>query len=69
LDQCRASLCANGEVQAKVEQNTAQFRAAAGNKLHGHGPAMPVPVGCGDAQETAPCVLIPITRNRQDFDR
>ena len=68
LDQCRARLRTGGEVQAEVEQNPAQFRAVAGNKLHRHGPAMPVPIGCGDTQETPPRVLIPITGNRQNLD-
>src|SRR5215510_46623 len=68
LDQCRARLCTGGEVQAEVEENAAQFRAVASNKLHGHGPAMPVPIGCGDTQETPPRVLILITRNRQNLD-
>src|SRR5262249_2737285 len=68
MDQCRACLCTCGEVQAEVEQNPAQFRAVAGDELHRHGPAMPVPIGSGDTQETPPRVLIPITRNRQNLD-
>jgi hypothetical protein len=68
LEQCQAGLGADGELQAKVEENTAQLRAVASYQLHGHGPSMPVLIGCGDAKETPPCMLIPITRNRQDFD-
>ena len=48
LDQCDASLGADGEVKAKVEENTAQFGTITGDQLHGHGPTMPVPIGRGD---------------------